>query len=155
MHCGPKCTDEGLVWAMVSLKDYGNVRHYRILKTITCKQALCQELMSVLPEYFMGKDITFGQEHFSYSLCKNKTCWWSFNYILRVRMEELMELSTKFIVWTNNHILWQDIKNFNLKKVFSALLSPHYCIIHRPNLPVYSLLSQEVQCSPSTNQTTP
>lgn len=73
MHCGPKATDEALVWAMVSLKDYGNVRDYRILKSITFKQALCKELMSVLPEYFMGKDMS-GQEHFSYSLCKNKTC---------------------------------------------------------------------------------
>ena len=40
-----------------------------------------------------------------------------------------MELITKFIVWSNNHVLWQDIKNFNFKQMFSAPpLSPllHY-----------------------------
>ena len=40
-----------------------------------------------------------------------------------------MELSTKFTVWSNNHVLRQDIKNFNFKKMFSAPpLSPllHY-----------------------------
>ena len=74
IHCGPEATDEALVWAMVHLKDYRNVRDHRILRTITFKQALCKELVSVLPEYFMGKVIMSGQEHFSYLLHKSKTC---------------------------------------------------------------------------------
>ena len=72
MHCGPKATDEALVWATVRLKDYRNVRDYRILRSITFKQALCKELVSGLPEYFMGKDIMSGQEHFPIHYVKTK-----------------------------------------------------------------------------------
>lgn len=56
----PRSIGEALTRAAVRLREYENVRVRRIMKVGMFKQALCKEVTSLLPEWFLGMSIMSG-----------------------------------------------------------------------------------------------
>lgn len=50
----------------ISLKEYRNIRIDKIMKIRMFKQVLCKEIISTLPECFMGMVIMSGNKHICY-----------------------------------------------------------------------------------------
>ena len=69
----PKPSGEAMTQATIRLKEYRNARVNKIMKTGMPKQALCKEVMSTLPESFMGIDMSHCNTSPS-QYCKTKTC---------------------------------------------------------------------------------
>lgn len=64
----PKSTGDVLTQATFRLKEYKNMRIDKIIKVGLFKHTLHKEVMSTLPECFMGIDVMPDLEHFPYQV---------------------------------------------------------------------------------------